>query len=166
MTNYKLIGEVKFSQSFQYDTVDIGNDKSFYGELCEAIEDDFSNTMGPSGLVEYFDYEYEKIEKGILNSIIVKAEIRNGKIISVAEVKTNRELTPSELEIVKEYIIGQYSDGWGEGFEQREIAYRDEEVESEEYDEETGDYIETNYETEQTEIYAHFWDGKMEYTWE
>lgn len=30
-------------------------------------------------------------------------------------------LTPEELEGLKFYLVGQAADGWGEGFEQREI---------------------------------------------
>jgi hypothetical protein len=30
-------------------------------------------------------------------------------------------LTDQEIEILKDYFNGQYSDGWGEGFFQREI---------------------------------------------
>lgn len=165
MTNYKLIGEVTFSQAFQNEVVQLGSDTSYFEELCEAVEDDFEDTMGPSGLAEYLDYEYEKLEDGIINSIMVTVAIKNNKVISIAEVKANRELTPSELEIIKEYISGQYSDGWGEGFEQHAIKYVDEEVEYEDYDEEDGS-VNIEYETEQTEIYAHFWDGDTEYTWQ
>lgn len=46
--------------------------------------------------------------------------IFNGDLCLLAHVWTTTKLTDSQVNEVTDYISGQYSDGWGEGLEQRE----------------------------------------------
>ena len=76
----------------------------------------------------------EEKERGIMNwyndkdnveqkvrSVVFAVEERDRQLWGVAECQITQDLTPEELDRLKEYISGQASDGWGEGFEQREI---------------------------------------------
>lgn len=68
-------------------------------------------------------------------SIMPGVERCGDKLYGVFHVEITEELSPQELENLRNYIRDQASDGWGEGFEQHEIK------------------------THNGEIYVHFWGG-------
>jgi hypothetical protein len=71
------------------------------------------------GLMEYYNEDDGVNSK--VRSFTFTAEACNGKLWGVAECRVQGELTPGEMSMLKEYVGGQASDGFGEGFEQREI---------------------------------------------
>lgn len=164
---YKLIGKIKFMESSEYDNDNYETDGyDYYRELKEAVDDSMSE-MGPSGLALYLDYKYGDLEEDLIESIIIDIQQKGREIYSVAKVKAIRELNNDELEEIKDYIIGQYSDGWGEGFEQRSFAQWKDQIEVEDEYEEDGEYYtETNYESANFEMFASFYSSDVTYSWE
>lgn len=95
------------------------------GQLCgedlvpyaDAITEGIAQEVLPEeaecGLMLYF-HGSESIKEKV-HSIEIQVEDVNGTLCGVAVCKANDTLSPVELEELKSYISGQYSDGWGEG---------------------------------------------------
>jgi hypothetical protein len=82
----------------------------------------------PRGLMAYFRAERNEAVEEKVRSLFVDVEIHEGKLWGVATLRMTAELAPEEMEALKDYLTGQYSDGFGEGFEQREIRVDEDEL--------------------------------------
>jgi hypothetical protein len=71
------------------------------------------------GLMKYYGADDAVNDK--VRSYVFTVERVQGQLMGVAECRIKSELTVEELELLKEDISGQASDGFGEGFEQRPI---------------------------------------------
>lgn len=104
--------------------------------IIEAVEKE--NSYGKDGrtcdLMDYF-WGNESIKEKVKSAVVSVKNIE-GELFGCTTLKLREFLDAPELEELCEYITGQYSDGWGEGFEQREI------------------------EVDGGTLYVHFWQSK------
>ena len=76
-------------------------------------------------LEQYLDGENEPYLAAHVKSIQISVEEHGGELCGCATVVVDADLTERGWNDLQEYLSGQYSDGWGEGFEQRDIAVED-----------------------------------------
>ena len=108
---------------------------SYYKDICASIQQE-SLINGKRGLAAYL---HKKSCGEKVFAIKPDVECRNGQLMGVVNIKMTEPLNNLEMQELKDYCTGQFSDGWGESFEQREIDTLD------------------------GEIYVHFWNSQNYY---
>ena len=104
-----------------------GSDLTQYTEeIMEAIAREESPGEEARGLMRYFDRS-RAVARNVLYAYPKVTEI-NGELYGTLMCKIIEPLTEEEIDILKDYWIGQMSDGWGEGFEQHPIDVDDGEI--------------------------------------
>lgn len=102
--------------------------------ILDGIADEALPDEDARGLMVYFHSSPSVDEKVV--SLHPSVETVGGRLYGVAVCQVRGGLSPEELAELKEYCSGQYSDGWGEGAEQRPRQ------------------------TSNGELYFHFWQSK------
>ena len=125
-----LTAELETKQDYDayYDEPDLeqlyGGDLIYYQDaILEGIAREQLPDEAGRGLMAYFSGP-ESVNQKVV-SLKPTVEIVHGKLYGVAECEVKEFLTKEEMSTLKSYCSGQYSDGWGEGFEQRPRATAD-----------------------------------------
>ena len=107
-----------------YPTLFSGVDMACYVDsIQKAVKQRSSDDGG--NLMLYFDEERSPGVKEKVLSAIPSVEIRGDELMGCTTVKLREPLTEPEMQDLQDYLKGQFSDGWGESFEQQEIQTSD-----------------------------------------
>ena len=101
------------------------------------------NTMDKvHGMAEYLPDEL----KSKVHSMFPSIELHGNNLYCVTAIELNEALTAEEIAVLKDDWSGQLSDGWGEGFEQREIQIGRDELYIVPWSSDDGFFIDTEQE--------------------
>lgn len=99
-----------------------GHDLLQYADAVdEAVKKDIADFNGD--LMQYY-HEDDSVRSKVV-SAVPSAKICGNKLCGCLTVELREPLNEGEQAALCDYISGQYSDGWGEGFEQRDIRVDD-----------------------------------------
>jgi hypothetical protein len=106
--------------------LDQGTILSYHDQILVAILKESMQEEAERGLMKYY-HENDSVNSKVHSYVFTVEQVQD-RLMGVAECKIKGELTAQELEMLKEDILGQASDGFGEGFEQRPIKIGDDEL--------------------------------------
>ena len=89
--------------------------------IRDAVENDTRDFGGD--LMQYY-HEDDSVRNKVLTAV-PSVEVHGNKLCGCLTVELKEPLLDDEQTVLCNYITGQYSDGWGEGFEQRDIRVDD-----------------------------------------
>ena len=111
--NYNYYGDLE-EYPDEYDGEFLAPYEDRIRELIQREE-----ALDETNLAEYFDGSNGAVAK--LKEIHFSTQNVDGILHGSIRVELTEPLTAEEDEEIKEYLVGQMADGWGESFEQREI---------------------------------------------
>lgn len=115
---YSPLTAVWIIEGREQDTL-YGRDLLEYQETIEERLEKYCAYDPTRGMMHYYDDDESLAKKIVIAKPAVK--VIDGELYGVLECKLTEGLLEDEIFKLKEYWIGQMSDGWGEGFEQQEI---------------------------------------------
>jgi len=146
-TKNEEIKVIKFFSPLQIQTYNYGENEpteissleaiQYSDDIMKAIEHFKIASLMDKGLMAYFD-ESETVSAKVTYAY-PKVEEYNNELFGVMVAHVKGELNENEIKILTDYFCGQFSDGWGESFEQHPIR------------------------TDDGDIYASFWHSSKDY---
>ena len=91
----------------------------YLGDIREALQENQLPEEQERGLMHWYR-ESDSLSWKV-KSAFFDVEEHDGQLWGVAHCQLVDHISPEELDVLKEYLESQAADGWGEGFEQREI---------------------------------------------
>ena len=130
-----LVGQLDDGECDEYIEIGSGFLAAYQDQIEQGIADEQAPEMGD--MAQYLDRNAGVAAK--LMSAVWTVEDMDGRLLGRIDCHLKEPLTPEEMADLKDEILGQCSDGLGEGFEQRPI------------------------ETDEGDLYVSYWNNSDDY---